>query len=120
MTELVELWGHIGNVETKLEMQEMFQRCTHCIRNGLLLLVFTGDKFSGFATVEKKGDIAVIFSLPTSEGADLCLEYITVWGRQVGVKELQLTITSFNGSNYRFVKKSLGFKRKSETFAITI
>ena len=118
--ELVQMWPSISLISDGVAV---WQTLSCCIQRGAVFLCFLNDTMCAFSAIERIGDVGVVHCLPCDSGVGLgkaCLKAVRAWARDFQIKELEITLTSFNGSNYRYVKHCLGFKRKSETFVLTV
>ncbi len=114
-----DLWPRIlEQVDKNTKISDLLGVLLGCMGSGLLLSVELEGNLIGFCAVGiAEDDTAVVQSLPCGEPGAICMEAVHKWARACGVKELRLLSHKLNGSNFRYIEKTLGFRRKAMIFS---
>lgn len=125
--ELIKLWPRLLVLAKKeastLSTDQLLQLFLVCLRDGAVFVVRANTGLCGFACVERTGSVAVLHCIPADDGQGLgkaCLGAIRTWASNEQLDGIKATTTKLCGSSFRYFEKSLGFRRNSVTFLMTL
>ena len=113
---IVALSKEDSSVRTTEELLMMF---LSCLQNGVVFVVHNDEAILAFSCALLEGKVLSILFLPKDgvQGyAKICLQRMASWAREHGCTSLQIASRRFNGSAFRHIEKTLGFKRKMTIF----
>ncbi len=118
VTELTRVFDLLVHSAKDCNRSELLGTLLGCLTRGILLTVYEDESdFRGFCAVEMLDEkSAVIHSMPTSPYSIHCMTAIKLWAKHVGIKQLEICTHRLNGSNFRYLEKTLGFRRQSMIF----
>jgi hypothetical protein len=120
--ELTHVWDDLlSTVPPNTDKQEFLGRLLGCINDGIIFLAYDEEKLIGFACAcPSNSDTAILLSLPGGNVGIACLGAVMGWARSNNFNRINLSTTHLNGSNFRYLEKTLGFRRSSMTFTMTL
>ena len=115
---LSKIWGQlVQSAEPKTDLSKLLGMLLGCIGNGVVLIAEQDGEVFGFSAVERMDDDnCVIHTLPVAPAALPCLKVIRLWAVDQGISHIKLVSQRLNGSNFRYIEKSLGFRREAMVF----
>ncbi len=117
LDQFVDLWPKMVAGANDHDKQTLAEVLLHCAMEGLLLCVSLNNDLVGFCAASESGKgLATVHCLPTGPSAHLCIRFVRKWAREQGVERLILITHRLNGSNFRYIEKSLGFRRDAMIF----
>jgi GNAT superfamily N-acetyltransferase len=126
LPQLLKVWPRLLKLEASANIQPeiLLQLHLRCFQQGAIFLIRADNGIVGSALVEGRGHgIAILHSIPRDEGKGFgraAVEAVKQWARENDFNDLQVSTTKLAGSSFRYFEKSLGFRRKSVTFSISL
>lgn len=118
--ELTRVWNDLAATASGCNKQDLLGALLGCISDGIVCVVSTEDSMVGFCCASPLNGQVLIQALPSGAAGQVCLGCIMAWAKSKGFTELSLMTDRLNGCNFRYLEKSLGFRRKSMLFTMTI